>query len=466
MKKALKKFFIGECEFSESQIESKCRYQMVSLGIFLAIFALIYKIIESFFLGIHSHILFGFVLIVINLIMIILLRINNNLFEYIGAAITAQYFFFFLCLIYVSDINSLNYIWLFTYPIILLYFQKAKNGIYWFIFFIVALLIAPFQNFVEVQFSFYQLLYLSIVLIIVNATLHFYQMKMNVARFLIIEQQKKLQNFNTELELQVKNKTAELIELNESLEQKVKSKIEKLTQKDRLITAQSRQAVMGEMISMIAHQWRQPLSTITLQIADYQFKQLLIKDKKVREIDKTLEDISATIIYLSETIDDFQTYFQPDKELSEIEIHDLIQKAVDFSLPRIQDSHIEIDIEQKEEIIVQTYMNEIIQVLLNLINNAIDSLTEADRQKPKITIYIEDKTDKLIIYVKDNAKGIKDEDLSKIFEPYFSTKGKNGTGLGLYMSQMIIQKQFNGDIKVQTSPHGSTFIVEISKKLS
>lgn len=466
MKRALGRFFTGECKFSEYEVGYKCRYQMVNLGIFLATLTLIYKVFHDSAIGAHQHMWAQISLIVLNLIMLALLKTSEKLFESISMIITAQYTLFFLCMVYVGSPDSLNHIWLFTYPIILLYIQREKIGVFWFLFFIAALLIAPFQNLVEVQYSFYQLSYLTIVLIIVNVTIHFYQMKMNQARSLIVEQQKKLQNFNAELEKQVKEKTAELIELNESLEQKVKSKIDKLTQQDKLITAQSRQAVMGEMISMIAHQWRQPLSTITLQIADYQFKQLMIKDKKVREIDKTLEDISETIIYLSETIDDFQTYFQPDKELSEIEIHELIQRAVDFSLPRIQDSHIEIIIEQKEKVVIQTYMNEIIQVLLNLINNAIDSLIEADKKDSKITIYIEDKKDTLLIYVKDNANGISDENVSKIFEPYFSTKGKNGTGLGLYMSQMIVQKQFNGSISVQTSPKGSIFIVEISKELN
>lgn len=458
MKNLVNNFCTSGCEFSESEIELKCRYQMLNMGIMISIIVLFIRALQDG-TSIESSLIF------INFIMIFILRKYKQSFEYVSTVMTVQYTFFFLYLIYTNEPKNLEHIWLFTYSIILLYFQGIKKGVYWFSFFILMLLVAPFQGFVEVKYTFEQLSYLSLVLIIINVIMHFYQMKMDEARTLIIEQQDKLRHFNTELEHQVKEKTAELIELNESLEQKVKNKIEKLTQQDRLITAQSRQAVMGEMISMIAHQWRQPLSTITLQIADYQFKQLMLKDKKVREIDKTLDEISNTIIYLSETIDDFQTYFQPDKELSKIEIHELIQRAVDFSLPRIQDSHIEITIAQKDEIVVQTYMNEIIQVLLNLINNAIDSLTEADKKEPKIIINIEDKTDKLLISVKDNANGISDENVSKIFEPYFSTKGKNGTGLGLYMSQMIVQKQFNGNISVKTSPKGSTFTVEISKEL-
>lgn len=458
MKNLVDNFCTSGCEFSESEIELKCRYQMLNMGILISIIVLFIRAFQDT-VSIESSLIF------INFAMIFILRKYKKSFEYVSTVMTLQYTFFFLYLIYVSEPKSLEHIWLFTYSIILLYFQGIKKGVYWFAFFILMLLIAPFQGFVEVKYTFEQLSYLSLVLVIINVIMNFYHMKMDEARTLIIEQQDKLRHFNTELEHQVKEKTAELIDLNESLEQKVKNKIEKLTQQDKLITAQSRQAVMGEMISMIAHQWRQPLSTITLQIADYQFKQLMLKDKKVRAIDKTLDEISNTIIYLSETIDDFQTYFQPDKELSEIEIHELIQKAVDFSLPRIQDSHIEIILDERENIVIQTYMNEMIQVLLNLINNAIDSLIEADKKEPKINIYIENKEGKILIYVKDNANGISDENVSKIFEPYFSTKGKNGTGLGLYMSQMIVQKQFNGSISVETSPEGSTFIVEISKEL-
>jgi C4-dicarboxylate-specific signal transduction histidine kinase len=311
----------------------------------------------------------------------------------------------------------------------------------------------------------FQVIYISFVLLVVSAIVRFYQIKMLEAKELILKQQNELLDFNAQLERQVKEKTAELIELNESLEAKVEEKAVELFQKDKLITIQSKQAVMGEMINMIAHQWRQPLSMITLNIANYQFEQLLNKGQKARKIDKTLAQISDTIIYLSETIDDFQTYFHPNKELSVIEVDALLQRAVNFILPRVSDGAIKITLQKRDGLFIHTYINEIVQVLLNLLNNAVDALKNSTQSEPKITIYIEDNENTLLIFVKDNANGISDENVVKIFEPYFSTKGKNGTGLGLYMSQMIVQKQFYGDISVETSPEGSTFRVEISKKL-
>ncbi|MFA6197484.1 MAG: HAMP domain-containing sensor histidine kinase [Sulfurimonas sp.] len=308
-------------------------------------------------------------------------------------------------------------------------------------------------------------IYILIILLAGSVFLFFYLFKMNEARALILKQQNDFLDSTTQLEKQVNERTLELQKLNESLERRIENKEVELMQKDKLLTAQAKQAVMGEMINMIAHQWRQPLSTITLQIANYQFQQLLGENRKVREVDKVLDEISNSILYLSDTVDDFQTYFAPNKEKNEIEIHELLQKAVYFVMPRLKESAIEIVIDKSEEVIINTYMNEIIQVLLNLLNNAIDSLMEVKKEHPKVTLSIEDKDETLLILVEDNSSGISEENVLKIFEPYFSTKGKNGTGLGLYMSQMIIQKQFNGTISVQTSPNGSIFTVEIVKKL-
>ena len=338
------------------------------------------------------------------------------------------------------------------------------NGVYLFVFLLLMILIAPLQTFVEIHYTLLQVIYIIIVLLIGSVLLFFCQFKMREARDLILKQQNDFFDFNTQLEKQVNEKTIELKKLNESLELRIENKAVELMQKDRLLTAQSKQAVMGEMINMIAHQWRQPLSTITLQIANYQFQQLLGKNQKVRAVDKVLSEISNSILYLSDTVDDFQTYFAPNKEKTEIEIHELLQKAVYFVMPRLKESTIEIVIDKREEVVVSTYMNEMVQVLLNLLNNAVDSLMEVKKEHPKITLYVENEAEKLLIFVQDNSNGISEENVLKIFEPYFSTKGKNGTGLGLYMSQMIIQKQFNGTISVQTSPSGSIFVVEIAKK--
>ena len=274
--------------------------------------------------------------------------------------------------------------------------------------------------------------------------------------------QRKIQQFNLELEKKVDEKTRELRVLNERLEALVQEKVEEIVQKDRLLAVQSKQAIMGEMITMIAHQWRQPLNTLTLQISNLQLRRLTGELVDIEEYDKTLEQISKTITYLSETIDDFQTFFHPDRKLSKVSLKDLIQKAVNFIRPRLKGTQIDIDISVNDEVELNVYVNELIQVLLNILNNAIDALLECGKEPKRISISAGVEED-VKIFVSDTACGIAEEIVERLFEPYFSTKGKNGTGLGLYMSQMIIQKQFGGDIRVKTSKNGSTFIIEFPK---
>ncbi|MFA6191772.1 MAG: HAMP domain-containing sensor histidine kinase [Sulfurimonas sp.] len=465
MKLKIDNFFTSGFVFDDSQLDLKSAYQMINIALLLSAAAFMYGIVVNTIKEIPNFVPLEALLLFMNVLMFFALRKYKSAFEKVTMIITVQCTFLLLAIIYTSAPEEMKHTWIYTYPIVLLYFQKKYYGIYWFIFLLFMIMIAPVQDFIEVKYSLFQVTYISVVLLVVSAIVRFYQIKMLEAKELILKQQNELLDFNAELERQVKEKTAALIELNESLEAKVEEKAVELFQKDKLITVQSKQAVMGEMINMIAHQWRQPLSMITLNIANYQFEQLLNKEQKARKIDKTLAQISDTILYLSETIDDFQTYFHPNKELSVIEVDALLQKAVNFILPRVSDGSIKITLQKSEGLFIHTYINEIVQVLLNLFNNAVDALKNSTQSEPKITIYTEDKENTLLIFVKDNANGISDENVVKIFEPYFSTKGKNGTGLGLYMSQMIVQKQFYGDISVETSPEGSTFRVEISKKL-
>jgi C4-dicarboxylate-specific signal transduction histidine kinase len=274
-----------------------------------------------------------------------------------------------------------------------------------------------------------------------------------------------LKNFNIELERQVKDKTTQLIKLNESLEIKVEQKLEELRKKDQILEMQSKQAVMGEMISMIAHQWRQPLSNITLQIANLQLKHMLDKERRCKDVDDALGNISDTIIYLSDTVDDFQTYFRPNKEMVTIEIHELFQRALNFVQSRVQDSEIKISIKKDNQIVLKIYINELIQVILNILNNAIDAHNEVKPKEPFIVMSATSDDEYIYISITDNAGGISEEHLVHLFEPYYSTKSKNGTGLGLYMSKMIIEKQFGGEIDVQTSNSGSIFIIKIQKNI-
>ncbi|MGE0739545.1 ATP-binding protein [Sulfurimonas sp.] len=457
----IKDFFTSGWAFDTSEHELKNRYQMVNIGILLSTAGLVFGIIGNYIRDLHDFIPLEITLLCINFVMFFALRKYRNFFEFFAMGMTLQYTFLFLFLIYLSHPYDLKHLWIFTYPIILLYFQKTIHSIYWLLFILVMLLIAPLQSFIDVKYSLYQIFYISFVLVIVSIIIYFYKKKIDEAKTTILQQQEMLKNFNSELEKQVKDKTMELIKLNESLEVVVEQKLEELRRKDQILEVQSKQAVMGEMISMIAHQWRQPLSTITLQIANLQLKHMLNNERRCKDVDEALSNISNTIIYLSETVDDFQTYFRPNKEVVSIELHELLQRALNFAITRVQDRGIKISVSKHADLVLRTYVNEFVQVILNILNNAIDAHNEVKSPNPFIAIDTVVEGEYIVVSIADNAGGIVKEHLPRLFEPYFSTKGKNGTGLGLYMSKMIIEKQFGGTIEVQTTSNETTFTIKI-----
>jgi signal transduction histidine kinase len=357
--------------------------------------------------------------------------------------------------------SELKHIWIFTYPIVLLYFTD-KHGFYWVSAFVTTMFILNFQPFIPTYYTLFQISYLALDLIVISIIIQLYRNKIDEYEETIRIQNHELENFSHLLQGQVDQKTKELLLMNQNLESQVEQKVNELLKKDRIILSQSRHAAMGEMISMIAHQWRQPLSNITLQISNLQINSML-REVEPSEILTKLETISDTIVYLSETIDDFQSFFQPNKAKESIDICKLIKRAVSFCMPKALANSIEIEFTCKDEIILNTHPNELVQVLINLINNAIDATLLNHPQVCVITIDVEycDNDEYLLVIVKDHGGGIPEEIKERIFEPYFSTKGKNGTGIGLYMSKMIIESHIEGKIDFVNQNEGAAFKVQI-----
>ena len=289
---------------------------------------------------------------------------------------------------------------------------------------------------------------------------------MGLIMLVMMYYQRKLKRFNQELEKSVAAKTKELREINDSLEINVQEKVNELLQKDEILTKQSKQAVMGEMISMIAHQWRQPLNTVALKISNIQLQEMISKSVTKEELLEVLKEINNTIQYLSNTIDDFKTYFQPNKNASKTTLKNIMNKSIGFIDARLKKENISIDMSKLEDVEINTYSSELIQVILNILNNAIDAYMEHSWIEDKsISIYSKEEGKWVKIFIYDKAGGISNDVMKQLFEPYFSTKEKNGTGLGLYMSKMIIEKQFSGTIDVQSRDATTTFIIEIPKDI-
>ncbi|RDU53913.1 sensor histidine kinase [Helicobacter sp. MIT 00-7814] len=264
-----------------------------------------------------------------------------------------------------------------------------------------------------------------------------------------------INNAYNSLESLVAQKTNELQILNANLQKSIEHEVKQNQQKDLLIYQQARLASMGEMIHNIAHQWRQPLNALTLLIQSFQSK------FKAGKLDSVFIDSQTQLGLkiaknMSETIESFSSFFRPNKEKSHFSVNKAILDSLELIKSVLEDDSIKVDLDIRGDYEVLGYENAFTQVLLVLLNNAIDAfrIRKVAKNQRHIQISIHtcpsDNDESLCIRVRDNAGGILLEDINKIFEPYFTTKHKAaGIGIGLYMAKQIVEKQFYGAMGVQ-----------------
>lgn len=238
---------------------------------------------------------------------------------------------------------------------------------------------------------------------------------------------------------------------------------EQLIKKEELLIVQSRFAAMGEMISMIAHQWRQPITVIGMSANN------MILDIELQGVDNEkfithLKGIGEQVQYLSKTIDDFRNFFKPNIQKERVPVGELVQKAIKMVAKSYENNGITVSVKEPDnEILVDIHFGEMLQSLLSILNNAKDVLKDRGIKNPFVEIRVLEMPDRHIaIEIEDNGGGIDDSIVDKIFEPYFTTKNeKSGTGLGLYMAKIIVEKHHAGALSVKNSSSGALFVVEI-----
>ncbi|MCP4970020.1 MAG: HAMP domain-containing protein [Arcobacter sp.] len=271
---------------------------------------------------------------------------------------------------------------------------------------------------------------------------------------------------NRTLELHIANKNLEknritLEELNINLDKKVKIEVEKRTNQESLLIQQSRLAAMGEMIGNIAHQWRQPLSVVTTAASGIKMEKEFGLSNEKSEIEK-LDVILNTSNFLSNTIEDFSNFFKPNKNRVDFNINLNAEKTLELVSASLKFNHINVIKNYKDIDLVYGFPNEYSQAVLNILTNAKDVLVSNQIQNPTISIKTYQLDSYGYIEIEDNAGGIKESILDKIFDPYFSTKHKSqGTGIGLYMSKMIIEQNMNGKLYAKNNEEGAVFIISI-----
>jgi len=242
--------------------------------------------------------------------------------------------------------------------------------------------------------------------------------------------------------------------------------LQSLHEKEKLVILQSRQALMGEMLSMIAHQWRQPISVIAMG-ANNLLINIELDDLEPENIKETANRILLQTVHLSKTIDDFKNFFSPNKKKELIDVNVILENTFEIIEKSLENNNIAVKKEYTSKSQITLYSRELMQVFLNIVKNAKDALIESDIKDP--SIYIETKEDDMNVYISicDNANGISDDVMPNIFDPYFTTKGvKSGTGLGLYITKTIIEKHLYGTIEAKNKEEGGTcFIITIPLKV-
>jgi len=275
-----------------------------------------------------------------------------------------------------------------------------------------------------------------------------------------ITHEKQIENLHYALE----KKSTQLLTLNKELEKRIKTAVEESKHKDHMLAQQSKLASMGEMIGNIAHQWRQPLNALSLLLQKQQifFERGLLTAESLEE---SVAKGTSLITKMSTTIDDFRDFFKPNKLKADFDIKDAIDGTLELIDASLYNQNILLDMNVEPGHIVHGYKNEFSQVVLNLINNAKDVLIASSNQEGKIIIRSFMQGKDIYIEVADNAGGIREDVIGHIFEPYFTTKEEGkGTGIGLYMSKMIIEGNMHGKLTVRNNDDGAVFTISLRTK--
>ena len=255
----------------------------------------------------------------------------------------------------------------------------------------------------------------------------------------------------------------QLIEFQATLEKKIKNAIEEVREKENMLIAQSRLATMGEMIGNIAHQWRQPLTAVGIIIQNYEdaYEDGILD---MEYLEKHSDIVMDILTQMSRTIDDFRNFFKPNKLIQEFNIKNVIEKTVGFLEASFRVSSIKLELNLDETCFINGFPNEYSQVILNLLNNSKDVLKERNIQieNRKIIISLYKENGKSVVTVVDTGGGIPEDIIGRIFEPYFTTKDdETGTGMGLYMSKIIIEDNMKGKLTARNIQDGAEFRIEI-----
>lgn len=254
-------------------------------------------------------------------------------------------------------------------------------------------------------------------------------------------------------------KQIQLEDFNRTLEARVAREVAANIEKDRLMMRQAREAVMGEMIGNIAHQWKQPLNNLALTVQEMQYSH---RDRPLtdEEMERGTTRSMELIRFMSHTIDDFRNFFSPRKQILKFSLASEVERALAFVAGSYQGKGIALSKQIEEDAELEGYPNELTQVLMNILQNAADAFEGKQVAAPQVNVLVTRQQSRALIVVRDNAGGIAAEMLGRIFDAYATSK-ENGTGIGLYMARMIVERSFNGSISAANVEGGAEFRISL-----
>ncbi|MCF7912964.1 MAG: HAMP domain-containing histidine kinase [Candidatus Cloacimonetes bacterium] len=260
----------------------------------------------------------------------------------------------------------------------------------------------------------------------------------------------------------MQNQIEKLKAVHDQLKNEVEDSVQRINEQGDLLTSQSRMALMGEMVSIIAHQWRQPLNVISVLVQSFE-DAWEFEEMTAEYLEKQIKLVMDQIFYMSETITDFRNFFKSDS-ITDVDLKEVLEKALGLLDYMLKQSAITITTDLAEACLASGNPNEIIQMVMNIVNNARDAMLEDKIEAPVIKISLSKTPENIAMSIFNKGNQIPEHFRAKLFEPYFSTKGKKGTGIGLYICKMIIENKYHGTIKAVNQDDGVQFIIKIKRK--
>jgi signal transduction histidine kinase len=352
--------------------------------------------------------------------------------------------------------TPVRFIWFSTIIYMIYYLFDRKEAVYWIGVVGVILLTLFFSDMQSFALSVPDFFVWVLNMLIILMISHWYAQIEEESTQRFLQTQKNLAQEVHKKTQELEERTRELEALNEQLEERVAEEVRKNRSQEQMLFMQARYAQMGEVLSMIAHQWRQPLNAVSSSITTMQImlrSEACDKDTLLAKAKR----MEGYVQHLSGTIDDFRNFFREDKEKCDLTLSGIVKDALNLMYPLLKEEQISVEVVKECNCVILSYPNEILHVVLNILSNARDELVASGVDEKYIRINMYDDEKFAYLEIEDWGGGIDEAIMDKVFDPYFTTKGDYGTGLGLYMSKLIIERHCRGRLRVENGEKGALF---------